>query len=175
MLFNIFLSVLDIQTLCRVRHAYTVQVVHSAVLRQVVYLHAFDASGSVECLLSSLQSLCGSVQVICGSVSLGSDSLSGIDGFLQSLARISVGSRLTQQVVSGSNLLVESLLGNSLVVSLLGSLQCLSGSIQLDTALAAVIASFRALPGSASVADSPSRSVAAAISLSRASLATAFG
>ena len=132
MLFNhIFLSVLDIQTLCRVRHAYTVQVVHSAVLRQVVYLHAFDASGSVECLLSSLQSLCGSVQVICGSVSLGSDSLSGIDGFLQSLARISVGSRLTQQVVSGSNLLVESLLGNSLVVSLLGSLQCLSGSIQL--------------------------------------------
>ena len=101
MLFNhIFLSVLDIQTLCRVRHAYTVQVVHSAVLRQVVYFYAFDASGSVECLLGSLQCLSGSVQVICGSVSLGSDSLSGIDGFLQSLARISIRSSLTQQVQS---------------------------------------------------------------------------
>ena len=71
MLFNhIFLSVLDIQTLCRVRHVYTVQVVHSAVLRQVVYFHAFDASGSVECLLSSLQSLSGSLQLVNGSVGI---------------------------------------------------------------------------------------------------------
>ena len=89
MLFNhIFLSVLDIQTLCRVRHAYTVQVVHSAVLRQVVYLHAFDASGSVECLLSSLQSLSGSLQLVNGSVGISRYSLGSRDSVVQGLAGI---------------------------------------------------------------------------------------